>query len=401
MPSTSKLIKAVVLVGLLLAGLTLAVLAVTKSTQAGIVADQYSIEVRIANASPAVGSAPAAMSVGRVFSTGFESIGDFAGFYIVPPGHMGTASHEQTTEQVHGGTYAHKGWLYGTNTPSTPTENNSHRAYPTIQLDNTAGGGYVCPCEITFWVWLDMPLDDPGEWFSFATFTPDPSDNWEHTFTLAVSAPNPAPGTVAGGVVYLMHVPNPGEREPTFQTSTIQFPQRQWVELKTLIDFDPDNGQAEVFQDGQLVSSAQVNGGNGKLEQAHFGMYADAGVDSGVVYNDDLEIREAPPVLFDADGDGCTDVEETGMDHILGGQRSPTDPWDFYDVDGTRSVGLSDTLLILNHFGHAADGDALDNLLDRYIPNPAQGWRSAEANNGVGLVDALANLRSFGDSCTG
>jgi len=103
----------------------------------------------------------------------------------------------------------------------------------------------------------------------------------------------------------------------------------------------------------------------------------------------------------DDDNDGCLDVEELGDNRVLGGLRDPLYFWDFYDVDGTKSVGLSDVLLILQHFGHAASGDALDNLLDRYIPNPAQGWLSAEDNNGIGLYDALANLRSFGDSCAG
>jgi len=101
------------------------------------------------------------------------------------------------------------------------------------------------------------------------------------------------------------------------------------------------------------------------------------------------------------DGDACLDGEELGINHVFGGQRNPVHFYDFYDVDGTKSIGLSDTLLILQHFGHAANGDALDNLLDRYIPDMAQPWRTAEANNGIGLLDALVNLRSFGDSCAG
>ncbi|MEE8369449.1 MAG: penicillin acylase family protein, partial [Dehalococcoidia bacterium] len=34
------------------------------------------------------------------------------------------------------------------------------------------------------------------------------------------------------------------------------------------------------------------------------------------------------------DGDGCTDGQELGADELLGGQRDPTNPWDFYDVPG-------------------------------------------------------------------
>jgi len=103
----------------------------------------------------------------------------------------------------------------------------------------------------------------------------------------------------------------------------------------------------------------------------------------------------------DTDGDGCADGEEVlHPSHILGGQRDPLDLWDFYDVTGDRQIGLSDTLAILALFGD--DGTSLiGNLADRFIPDQSQPWRTAEANNGVGLVDALANLRSFGDSCVG
>ena len=236
---------------------------------------------------------PSDAATGRVFTSSFESVNDFAGFYIVPQNYMGTTSHDLSTEQVHSGTYSHKGWIFGANPPSTPLVNNSHRGYPTVQLYKTPGGGYVCPCEVTLHVWLDVPLDVPGEWFSFATFTSDATDDWTPVFGANVSAANPAPGTAPGGVVYLMHVPNPGERVPTFQTSTILFPMRQWVELKFYLDMDPVHGEAKVWQDGQLVSAAPVNGGNGKLAQAHFGMYAAPELTSGVVYNDDLEIREA------------------------------------------------------------------------------------------------------------
>jgi hypothetical protein len=243
---------------------------------------------RALDARPAASSAAA----GRAFSTSFESVADFAGFYIVPQNYLGTTSHEQSIEQVRSGTYSHKAWIYGANPPPLPGGNTNHRGYPTVQLHKTPDGGYVCPCDVTFHAWLDMPLNVPGEWMSFATLTPDASDAWARTVLVNLSAANPAPGTAPGGVLHLMHVPNQGERQPTFQTSTILFPLRQWVEIKIHIDFDPVHGQAMVWQDGQLVSVAPVSGGNGKLEQAHFGMYAAPELASGVVYNDDLQITE-------------------------------------------------------------------------------------------------------------
>jgi hypothetical protein len=101
----------------------------------------------------------------------------------------------------------------------------------------------------------------------------------------------------------------------------------------------------------------------------------------------------------DDDGDGCTDVQETGLNPTLGGDRNPLDPWDFYDVTGSRSIDLVDTLAVLQHFGHGPNDDPLDQRLDRYSPDASKPWRTAEANNGVTLLDALASLKSFGHHC--
>ena len=87
---------------------------------------------------------------------------------------------------VQSGTYAHKAWITGANSPSTSSENNNHIGYPTIQLQKTNRGSFASPCYITFWVWLDVDLQPSNlssggedDWFSFATFTDDESDSWD------------------------------------------------------------------------------------------------------------------------------------------------------------------------------------------------------------------------------
>jgi hypothetical protein len=65
---------------------------------------------------------------------------------------------------------------------------------------------------------------------------------------------------------------------------------RRWVHLTITIDFDPLHGRVSVLQDGELVARARVEGGHGRLEQAHFGMYARPSLISGKVCNDDLRI---------------------------------------------------------------------------------------------------------------
>ena len=104
--------------------------------------------------------------------------------------------------------------------------------------------------------------------------------------------------------------------------------------------------------------------------------------------------------VVDSDGDGCADDEELGPNEQAGGQRNPLDFFDFYDVNGDSFIDLSDTLLILAHFGHGPNDDAFDQLLDRFIPNPLLPWATSEANDGPDLGDALASLKSFGHDCT-
>ena len=96
-----------------------------------------------------------------------------------------------------------------------------------------------------------------------------------------------------GGWVNVFHVPDHGEHVTEIETHR-PFPMRKWVHLTITIDFDPRHGRVSVRQDGTLVARARVNGGHGRLEQAHFGMYARPSVTSGKLCNDDLRITAAP-----------------------------------------------------------------------------------------------------------
>ncbi|HYC83274.1 MAG TPA: polysaccharide lyase [Candidatus Paceibacterota bacterium] len=245
------------------------------------------LSIYFLRSSPAIEKPPASTDSPslRTFASSFETVEDFKPFYIVPPNHMDTASHEQSRERVRSGTYAHKGWIYGEN-PVSGFKNNNHRAYPTIQFQKTAQGILRGPIEATFWVWVDAelkPRRPENDWLSLATFTSDPSDEWKRTVLVNLSH---------DGLVHLMHVPDQGKAEYLYQNTELKFPQRRWVKLRVYLDSDPENGYAKVWQDGVLVSHAKVRGGNGTLAQAHFGLYAPPWLSSGTVYNDDLVIRE-------------------------------------------------------------------------------------------------------------
>ncbi len=222
----------------------------------------------------------------RVFTTSFESVTDFDGFYITPQSHLGTTFHELTDSNIHSGTYSHRAWIEGANLVSKSTMNNNHRGYPTVQFQKTPKGSFKTPCYVSLWVWLDMELNvnanGEDDWFSFATFTDDETDNWKRTVLVNLDA---------DGFVHLQHTTNQGEQNSIFQNSAITFPQREWVELKIFLDFR-DDGYAKVWQNGELVSHAKIGNITNKLSQAHFGLYCSPQLSKGEVFNDDLEIIE-------------------------------------------------------------------------------------------------------------
>jgi len=103
----------------------------------------------------------------------------------------------------------------------------------------------------------------------------------------------------------------------------------------------------------------------------------------------------------DTDGDGCRDgVEALTLQFSpqQGGDRNPADYWDFFDVTGDAAIDLGDTLSVLSYFGQPA-GSGPPNLHDRSAPDTLKPWRTAEANDGIDLQDALHSLASFGHAC--
>lgn len=219
----------------------------------------------------------------RSFQSNFESLDDFTKFYSVPANYQSAATHSLSTEQKVSGSYSHKATILKIGPTCVYPINCNHRAYPTIQLHKLPSGGFKTPVLIEFSVYLDLPIFSSSDWFSFATYSADASDEWRRVVLI---------NTDAKGKAFLMHVPLHGQSNLTFQNTSLNFPQRQWVKIKTCLDLDPTKGEAKVWQDEVLLSTSRVSGGCGVLEQAHFGLYASPTLSSGTVYNDDLTIRE-------------------------------------------------------------------------------------------------------------
>jgi uncharacterized repeat protein (TIGR01451 family) len=114
----------------------------------------------------------------------------------------------------------------------------------------------------------------------------------------------------------------------------------------------------------------------------------------------------------DADGDGCSNEEELGSNPALGGQRDPSDPWDFYDVpaptlaaggtmanrDKAVSIG-NDVLGVLEYAGTSQNGPP--NTGPDGIPGTADDRDYDDDKDDNDVKDGIAYDRSSAVKWTG
>ncbi len=220
-----------------------------------------------------------------LFASGFEAVSDFDGFYITRHDDQSHAFQELSAIDPAAGKFAHRAWITRANPPSGMFTNRNHRAYPTVQFQKTPAGVLPTPLCVGLSVWADFDLRSASQghedqWISLATFTDDQSDSWRRTVLVNVSY---------DGFIHLQHVPRQGQQAHIFQSTTVQFPYRQWVRLAVELDFSPQ-GYAKVWLDDVLVSHAAVRAMSNQLAQAHFGLYAAPSIRAGEIRNDNLRI---------------------------------------------------------------------------------------------------------------
>ena len=121
---------------------------------------------------------------------------------------------------------------------------------------------------------------------SLATLSPDGSDRWSRVIGVNVGWE---------GWLHLFHVPKHGVAQRAFQRTDVPFPRGAWVRITIWLDLDAEHGAAAVWQDGTLMSASRVEGGDGTLDQMHFGLYAPPSVTNGIVRNDDIAVYRVEP----------------------------------------------------------------------------------------------------------
>lgn len=201
----------------------------------------------------------------------------------MPTNYQSSSSHGYSSEKVYSGSKSHKAWIYAEGPSCVYPANCNHRGYPTIQLHKLSSGGFKTPVSIEFYANLDITLSKSTDWFSFITISADSSDQWKRVVLVNIDSKNNA---------YLMHVPIHNQSIKTYQNSSLIFPRNSWVKITTCIDLNPTSGFAKVWQDDVLLSSSNVSGGCGVVEQVHLGLYASPNLSMGTIYNDDVVIRE-------------------------------------------------------------------------------------------------------------
>jgi hypothetical protein len=92
----------------------------------------------------------------------------------------------------------------------------------------------------------------------------------------------------------------------------------------------------------------------------------------------------------DTDGDGCSDVRESGPDEKLGGRRDFLNQWDYFNPSGDLRNRVDDILMVVSLYFHDPPDPLYDLKTDRTLmgPNPWNLW----VPNGQVRVDDILNI---------
>lgn len=116
-----------------------------------------------------------------------------------------------------------------------------------------------------------------------------------------------------------------------------------------------------------------------------------------------------PGCDVDTDGDGCLDAVEAGPDPRLGGRRSATNPWDFYDTNHDGMVTIQDDMISVIRAYGGRTNRLYSTSLDRSPPpRPAvepdpskrEPWDLGPPDGAITVAaDIFAIARQYGHSC--
>jgi hypothetical protein len=215
----------------------------------------------------------------RTFKSSYDSLSEFQ---YVTQNSAGSVNMLQS-DIVKSGPYAHKLMI-------TSAEDTPHSQYAAFQPFSTTDGSFISPAYIEAFVYFDtvIPKDSNGttSWYTIARIGADSESSPGNKYVSVVVDPK--------GYLTLYNVPSMDQAFTIFQQTAVPFPLKQWVNITIYIDFNSELGITALWQNGVLISLANVKLGSAQapLPQLHFGMFAQNTIPSGSIYNDDLLVRE-------------------------------------------------------------------------------------------------------------
>lgn len=105
------------------------------------------------------------------------------------------------------------------------------------------------------------------------------------------------------------------------------------------------------------------------------------------------------PVDPDTDGDHCGDGAELGPSHQAGGERDPTDQWDYFNPSGDGLNRVDDILLVVRQYFVDQGNPNYTQATDRTSVGP-QLWRAGQPNGTQRVDDILTAVHNYFNDCT-
>jgi len=113
-------------------------------------------------------------------------------------------------------------------------------------------------------------------------------------------------------------------------------------------------------------------------------------------------------LLADTDGDGCGDGREVGSDQMLGGQRDPLNPWDYFNPSQDGKNLVDDVLDVVHQFFEDDDdgNPGLPPYIAGYNPDTDRtllgpnAWNLGPPNGQQRVDDILSMVQQFHQDCS-
>jgi len=92
---------------------------------------------------------------------------------------------------------------------------------------------------------------------------------------------------------------------------------------------------------------------------------------------------------------------EKGSDPAQGGQRDPTNPWDYFNPTGDGINRTDDVLAEVTHYGHDNNGDPMyGTRYDRSMLPGDHPWQVGPPDGIIRTFDITAAVLSYGNDCS-